>query len=127
MDAGPPLDNRETRPSLVWSPKAANIEAGSRTLARTGKVSSNVLELPGPARVVFPVRLAPAAHRDLIEPRLGDSEPSSVGNILQLEHPQGHRLGRIHVRISSRLPAPGKEPFRLHLLDNDLERKMLVF
>src|SRR6476619_7262651 len=118
MDAGPPLDSRATRRSRVSSPSAANTEAGSRSLARAGKVSSDVLELAGPARVVLPVRLGPPSHRDLIEARLRDGESSALRNLLQLEYHESHRLGRIHVRISARLPAPGKEPLLFHLLDD---------
>src|SRR5215212_8696656 len=109
MDAGPPLDSRETRRSRVSSPSAANTEAGSRSLARAGKVSSDVLELPRPARVVLPVRLAPAGNGNLIEPRFGDGESSSLRNLFQHEYHEGHRLGRIHVWIAPRLPSPGKE------------------
>src|SRR6476469_1766894 len=126
MDAGPPLDSRETRRSRVSSPSAANTEAGSRSLARAGKVSSDVLELPGPARVVLPVGLGPASHGDPIEARLGDGDSSSLRNLFQLEYHERHWLGRIHVRIAARLPAPGKEPLWFHLLDDDLEGQVLV-
>src|SRR4051794_13909636 len=126
MDAGPPLDSRETRRSRVSSPSAANTEAGSRSLARAGKVSSDVLELAGPARVVLPVRLGPATDGDLIEARLGDGESSALRNLFQLEYHQRHRLGWIHVRIATRLPAPGKEPLRVHFLDDNLKGQVLV-
>ena len=83
-------------------------------------------ELAGPARFVLPVRLAPASHGDLIEARLRDGESSPSGTSSNSNTPRVIGSAGSTSGFPPGLPAPGKEPLRFHLLDDDLEGQVLV-
>src|SRR5215203_3168148 len=125
IDAGPD-ESRPSRRSRCSSPSAAKTVAVIRLLDRSGKVLRQVLQLSSPAGVVLPVRRCSAGGRQRIEPGLGHCKPGAFGHVFQLENDQGARLVRILARITARLPTPGEEPLRLHLLDRDVHGEMLI-
>src|SRR5215472_16813265 len=128
MDMGPPPQRRETSRKRVSSPSAANSGAEPIDLAwapelcRLSKILLDHSHHHAPASLVRRERLCPALERDLIEAGLRDGQHDAVHHVLQREHDERGRLGRV---IDAWLngvgmPPEGEQPFGLHLLDSNL-------
>src|SRR5688572_23214112 len=134
IDIGPSSQRRETRPSLVSSPRAAKsaaepaIAAFALTLRALGKVLLDHLDHHRPALAVGGEGLGPPRKRDLIESRLRDGQHDAARRLRQAEDDERRRLARV---VDARLDRVGMPAEREHVLrfdpfDRDFERLACV-
>src|ERR1041385_3199351 len=143
IESGPSALSRVTRRRRVSSPSAAKTGAispgpprnrgGGVRISRGGSGAGGAdMALDGdhllrPAVVVAPVRGRPAIRRERVEARLDNGQARPAVHLLQLEDDQRGRLpGVVDGLDAVGVPAPREEPLRLHALDLDLERQVLV-
>ncbi len=131
IDCGGPLPIRVSIESRVSSPSAANTAA--RVLSAAAalgilEVLLDVLDLCGPAAVVHAIGLRAPVRGDLVEAALDDTQTRAVCRRLECELDQRLRLPRVVDVGIDRVGMPGQreQPFRLHLLDDDVPANVLV-
>src|SRR5678815_4251123 len=118
IDSGSPPARRATSRKRVGSPSAAKIRAGS---SRSGASVDILLDVPRlllPATLVHTEGLRAAGEGDRVKAGLRNREPGTVGNLVQSELDECHRLVRVvRLRVDGvGMPAEREEPLRLDLV-----------
>ena len=97
-------------------------------LSRLLDIPLDRLHLVDPTLLVASISFSAAPPRNALEARLHNCKQRPLGDVLKLKNDQSRRLSRvIDLQIDRvAVPSPGKDPLRLHSLDRDFERDMLV-
>src|SRR5512134_44143 len=135
IEAGPPVQSRDTRRSRVASPSAANTgaECFSAVLAPAAlrRLVDMLLDVPHllvPAAAILTEGLRALVGRNMLEAALDDGQHRAFGSLLERACHQRRRLvGVVLARLhGAGNPAPREEPLRLHAVDHDVEPEMRV-